>query len=35
MEFTLRPARESDRTYIQRLNYLTEVFGDELSLIHI
>ncbi|EEI15938.1 hypothetical protein HMPREF0298_2272 [Corynebacterium lipophiloflavum DSM 44291] len=29
MEFTLRPARESDRTYIQRLNYLTEVFGDE------
>ena len=29
MEFTLRPASESDRTYIQRLNYLTEVFGDE------
>lgn len=29
MKFSLRPATESDRTYIQRLNYLTEVFGDE------
>ena len=33
MEFTLRPARESDRTYIQRLNYLTEVFGDESATL--
>ncbi|MDY5785514.1 GNAT family N-acetyltransferase [Corynebacterium sp.] len=29
MTFTLRRATESDRTYIQRLNFLTEVFGDE------
>lgn len=28
-EFTFRPATESDRTYLQRLNFLTEVFGDE------
>lgn len=25
----MRPAAESDRTYIQRLNFLTDVFGDE------
>lgn len=28
-EFTFRRATESDRTYLQRLNYLTDVFGDE------
>lgn len=27
--FTFRPATESDRTYLQRLNFLTDVFGDE------
>ena len=29
MEFTLKPATESDRTYIRRLHYLADVFGDE------
>ncbi|SDS41931.1 GNAT family N-acetyltransferase [Corynebacterium timonense] len=29
MTFTLREATESDRTYLHRLNFLTEVFGDE------
>lgn len=29
MEFHLRPATESDRTYLQRLNFLADVFGDE------
>ncbi|SDM12776.1 Ribosomal protein S18 acetylase RimI [Corynebacterium mycetoides] len=29
MEFAFHPATESDRTYIRRLNFLTEVFGDE------
>lgn len=33
MEFSLRPATESDRTYIQRLNFLAEVFGDETSAL--
>ncbi|MGP3701837.1 hypothetical protein ACR3EC_09940, partial [Corynebacterium diphtheriae] len=28
-EFTLVPTTESDRTYIARLNFLTDVFGDE------
>lgn len=28
-EFQLREATESDRTYLRRLNYLTDVFGDE------
>lgn len=28
-EFRLREATESDRTYLRRLNYLTDVFGDE------
>lgn len=28
-EFHLREAVESDRTYLRRLNYLTDVFGDE------
>lgn len=28
-EFNLREATESDRTYLRRLNYLTDVFGDE------
>lgn len=28
-EFHLREATESDRTYLRRLNYLTDVFGDE------
>ena len=28
-EFHLREAMESDRTYLRRLNYLTDVFGDE------
>ena len=27
--FTFRRATESDRTYLQRLNYLADVFGDE------
>ncbi|OEY13444.1 GNAT family N-acetyltransferase [Corynebacterium sp. BCW_4722] len=31
--FTLREATESDRTYLRRLNYLTEVFGDEEGTI--
>lgn len=29
MEFTIRRADESDRTYIQRLNFLADVHGDE------
>lgn len=29
MEFKLKPATESDRTYIRRLHYLADVFGDE------
>lgn len=29
MEFNLKPATESDRTYIRRLHYLADVFGDE------
>ena len=28
-EFQLREATESDRTYLRRLNYLADVFGDE------
>ena len=28
-EFELREATESDRTYLRRLNFLTDVFGDE------
>ena len=28
-EFELREATESDRTYLRRLNYLADVFGDE------
>lgn len=28
-EFTFRPATESDRTYLQRLNFLADAFGDE------
>lgn len=28
-EFTFRRATESDRTYLQRLNFLADVFGDE------
>lgn len=31
--FTLRQATESDRTYIQRLNFLADVFGDETAEI--
>lgn len=30
-EFSFRRATESDRTYLQRLNYLTDVFGDETA----
>lgn len=33
MQFTLRPATESDRTYLQRLNYLADVLGDESAVI--
>lgn len=29
MKFTLVPATESDRTYLRRLDYLADVFGDE------
>lgn len=29
MQFTLVPATESDRTYLRRLDYLADVFGDE------
>lgn len=29
MEFTLTEATESDRTYLRRLDYLADVFGDE------
>lgn len=29
MEFTLVRATESDRTYLRRLDYLADVFGDE------
>lgn len=32
-EFTFKRATESDRTYLLRLNYLTEVFGDETAAI--
>jgi len=28
-DFTLRPATESDRTYLERLFYLTDVWGDD------
>ena len=28
-QFELREATESDRTYLRRLNFLTDVFGDE------
>ena len=28
-EFQFREATESDRTYLRRLNFLTDVFGDE------
>mgnify|MGYP002713606090 CR=1 FL=1 len=28
-EFVLREATESDRTYLRRLNFLADVFGDE------
>lgn len=31
MSFDIRPTTESDRTYIARLNYLTETFGDDLG----
>ena len=34
MEFHFRRAQEADRTYLQRLNYLTEVFGDEAAPMH-
>lgn len=33
MQFTLRRATESDRTYLQRLNYLADVLGDETAEI--
>ncbi len=29
MDFSIRPASVSDRTYIARLFFLTDVFGDE------
>lgn len=32
-EFTFRRATESDRTYLQRLNFLADVFGDETAEI--
>ena len=32
-DFTFRRATESDRTYLQRLNYLADVFGDETAPI--
>ena len=32
-EFQLREATESDRTYLRRLNYLADVFGDEAGTI--
>ncbi|MEH0146516.1 GNAT family N-acetyltransferase [Corynebacterium sp. Q4381] len=32
-EFTFRHATESDRTYLQRLNFLADVFGDETAEI--
>ena len=28
-QIELREATESDRTYLRRLNFLTDVFGDE------
>ena len=28
-ELTLRPTTEADRTYIARLNFLTDTYGDE------
>lgn len=31
--FTLRPATESDRTYLQRLNFLADAFGDDNAAI--
>lgn len=34
MEFHFRRAKEADRTYLQRLNFLTEVFGDETAPMH-
>ncbi|WP_267207605.1 GNAT family N-acetyltransferase [Corynebacterium sp. Marseille-P8863] len=34
MTFQFRRAVEADRTYLQRLNYLTEVFGDEDAPMH-
>lgn len=32
-KFTFRRATESDRTYLQRLNFLADVFGDETAEI--
>ena len=32
-EFQFREATESDRTYLRRLNFLTDVFGDEAGTI--
>ncbi|MDN6460524.1 MAG: GNAT family N-acetyltransferase, partial [Corynebacterium flavescens] len=29
MDFTLLPTAETDRTYLARLNFLTDVFGQE------
>lgn len=34
-EFTFRRATESDRTYLQRLNYLADVFGDETAELQL
>ncbi|EFK54863.1 GNAT family N-acetyltransferase [Corynebacterium genitalium ATCC 33030] len=34
MKFTLVPATESDRTYLRRLDYLADVFGDESHRRH-
>lgn len=30
-ELLIRPTTEADRTYIARLNFLTDVFGDEMA----
>ena len=32
--FTFRSATESDRTYLQRLNFLADVYGDETTESH-
>ena len=29
MEFTFHRATESDRTYLRRLNFLADIYGDE------